>query len=74
MLVLLVLQVIAGVDPHTLACEIEDVQQLCDLSVRYGQVEAMIDAMVKGGSRGRRCLKEACTWFQNEGKIWHLYR
>lgn len=68
------LQIIPGINARALAQDIENVSQLCELSVRYAELDAMVDAMIKGGTRGRRCLKEACKWLENENKISHSYR
>lgn len=49
-----------GVDPCALAREVENIHQICDLSVRFVTVEDMVKAMLDGGPRGKRALTEAC--------------
>ncbi|GMH36606.1 hypothetical protein BSKO_04479 [Bryopsis sp. KO-2023] len=66
--------IIAGVEPRGLSREVENIGQICDLSVRYDKTGAMISAMIDGGSRGRRCLNESCTWLESNNRLSILYR
>lgn len=65
--------VVRGVNPFALAREIENIPQLCDLSIRFGVVDAMVKAMLVGGSRGKRALSEVCTKLETSGRHRHLY-
>eukprot|EP00210_Caulerpa_lentillifera_P007171 g6861.t1 len=65
--------VVRGVNSFALAREIEDIPQLCDLSIRYGVVGEMVKAMVVGGSRGKNALSEVCTKLETSGRYQHLY-
>eukprot|EP00803_Ostreobium_quekettii_P001143 evm.model.scf_1220.1 EVM.evm.TU.scf_1220.1 scf_1220:14384-22777(-) len=65
---------ISGVDPVALAREVENVSQLCDLSVRHQQVDAMVTALLAGGARGKRALKEGCEWLEARGKLTYLHK